>query len=48
VIALLAAHRTNVGGNGIVDEYAVHANGSLGQIGSITAGAAGGADIVAS
>ena len=37
------------GGSGIVDEYAVHANGSLGQIGSIAVpGAAGGEGIVAS
>jgi len=37
------------GGNGIVDEYSVNANGSLNEIGSVTVpGAAGGEGIVAS
>ena len=36
------------GGNGIVDEFQVNANGSLTEIGSVTvAGAAGGEGIVA-
>jgi 6-phosphogluconolactonase (cycloisomerase 2 family) len=37
------------GGNGVVDEYSVNANGSLNEIGSVTVpGAAGGEGIVAS
>ena len=37
------------GGNGIVDEFQVNANGSLTEIGSVTvAGAAGGQGIAAS